>query len=709
MFVESERKISKISRESKPFPPKISKFISNSEFDNEWQEKSIFEQIKETSAILKEKKLHSKNQSFCVLGTTIDASGPNLGQILNKLKGEIITFYDKSHSKLLVSVSNAALTNMVEKEPPKYFKKYVSMIRPLHHNDQLSSSFEILLKESEKFTMIKLIPNTSYEQLEEYDSLVRNFLIANNKQIFGETLKNEGLIFVTIDYKTLQKLLYESDFIYRVSQVPKGISEKISSSKKAIKAIPQSFRAPTKKEMPIITVMDTGLNEIIPLNGLIEVRDGYGTTNFDDDNGDDFGHGTPIACLSTFGEERREPISKIISYKIWSQDKPSDSFLGILDGIKKYKDKSRIFTSSIGFPDAELEDVYELDRVIQRENIAFVCSAGNINPNQIENEIRSGNSYPNYLKKYQVMAPGNAISSIAVGSIAKNNSMRGTPLNSIAHEGDVSPYSCCGTKNEFIFECIKPDFVEHGTNLIYEGASVTTQGINGITSYTKNGKVYSGFVGTSFSSPLLAKKFAEILAKYGKQIQNIETLKAIFALSSIKNQSTCSGYGVPRSFTSCNRDHALFIAEGIIPLFDKTEKKTTTIQSDEIYIKVPNSSIEKITLCIVHSDDYKWDSIPSLSTFIEIDAMKTGSDSLVPPNNDQDSLKKTNVKLLKYSFEKKSMEATWRFRLTPKITKRIPTDYIRRTNVRYGCAILLSRKSNEASKYSVTREVKAVK
>lgn len=709
MFVTPERKIDNIIREPKPFPPKIVEFTSDFTEDVDWKEKNISIQVKETSKILNEKKMRSKNQVFCVLGTNIDSAGPNLGQVLNKLKGEIITFFDKNHTKLLVSVSDDALTDMAEKELPKYFKNYVSMIRPLNYLDQLSVSFEKLLKESEKFTMIKLMPNISQTQLAEYYQMVNNFLSENRKKVFGKTLKDEGLIFTDIDYNTLHKLLDNSDFIYRASQVPIGIAEEIKTTKKAIKAIPQSFRAPTTKEMPIITVMDTGLNEIAPLQGLIELRDGYNMSDYDDDNGDNFGHGTPIACLSTFGEERREPISKIISYKIWSQKNPSDSFLGIIDGIKKYKEKSRIFTSSIGFPDAELEDVYELDRVIQRENIAFICSAGNIASTEIKNEMKRGNMYPRYLKKYPVMAPGNAISSIAVGSVAKNQTMRGTPMNSLVNEGDVSPYSCCGTNNIFLFQCIKPDFVEHGTNLAYDGTSITMQGINGITSYTKNGNISSEFVGTSFSSPLLAKKFAEILAKYGKQIQNIETLKAIFALSASKNTSDCSGYGIPRSFTNCHKDQALFLTEGTIPLFDKTVKKITTYQSDEIYIKVPNSSIEKITICVVHSDDYKWDRIPSLSTFIEINARKTGSDSIVPPNNEQDILKKTNVKILTYSFEKKSMEATWRFRLTPQITKRIPTNYIKNINVRYGCAILLSRKNDESSKYSVTKQVKEVK
>ena len=205
------------------------------------------------------------------------------------------------------------------------------------------------------------------------------------------------------------------------------------------------------------------------------------------------------------------------------------------------------------------------------------------------------------------------------------------------------------------------------------------------------------------------EKFADIDGKYGNQIKNIETIKAVYAISSTSNPLDCSGYGVPNRFLGCDSDHALFLAEGTIPLSDKMEKGKTKIFSDEIFIKVPNSSIEKITLCLVHSDDYGWSNVPSLNTFLTVESRKTGSDSLVDPVNPEDILKKTNVKFLHYSFERKSMEATWRFRIKPELINGLAPKYRKQVSVRYGCAILLSRKKNQTSKYSVTKEVQMTK
>jgi len=212
-----------------------------------------------------------------------------------------------------------------------------------------------------------------------------------------------------------------------------------------------------------------------------------------------------------------------------------------------------------------------------------------------------------------------------------------------------------------------------------------------------------------FSTPLLAKKFVDIDGKYGNQIKNVETIKAIYAISATSNSLDCSGYGTPNRFLGCDFDQALFLAEGNLQLSDKTEKGKTKVYSDEIFIKVPNSSIEKITICLIHSDNYGWNNIPSLNTFLNVEARKTGSDSVIVPTNPDEVDKKTNVKFLHYSFERKSMEATWRFRIKPELISGLAPKYRKQVSVRYGCAILLSRKSNETSKYSVTKQVQMTK
>lgn len=709
LFALVENKVETQERPAgKGFPPTLEEY-EPSDNEKEWIDKPLRDQVEKTASVLKAKTMKGKeDQVFYIIGANTRPAGYEMDQILKKLNAEIISYYDNEHTKILLVATSVALDTMIEKSVPKYLQKYVRMIRPLSLDDQIPESLKKTWGTQSKMVIINIMPNIGKDKQTEYVNQTKNFLNQNNREVFEEALTEDGLVFTELDFNTVEKLLNNSTFVYRIQSVPQGIAESIKTRKIATRAVPLSLEPPEsdKKNLPIVTVMDTGLNPIIPLNDLIEQRDSHGYATPDDDYPNS-GHGTPVACLATFGDGIGKPRSRLISYKIWSNTENRDSFQGMLNGIKKFRDRSRIFTTSIGFPEASLHETYIIDRMIQKENICFVCSAGNIETKDIFSDINSGKQYPHYLHEHSVMSPADAISSLAVGSLVKNKSSRGRLPTSIAPEGSVSPYSCCGTKNTSLFDCIKPDMVEHGHNLLLQKSTVTTHGLSGISSYTKDGKQTYELFGTSFSSPLVSRKIAEIEAKYGAKIKNAETLKSISFVSCISNSSTCSGHGLPISFTGCDIDHALFLAEGEIMLSDKTEKGKQTVYSNEIAIKVPNSSIGTITLCLVHSDDYRWEQIPTLNTYMLVEARKTGSDSLVMPDNIADLNKKTNVKILTYSFEKKSMEATWRFNIIPELTKKIPLKYRKQTTVRYGCAILLSRKKEEFGKSSVTEQIKA--
>ncbi|MGI0010633.1 MAG: hypothetical protein ACREAE_04455, partial [Nitrosopumilaceae archaeon] len=183
----------------------------------------------------------------------------------------------------------------------------------------------------------------------------QKFLNENNREVYEDELIEEGLIFTESDLPIIEKLLDYSTFVYRIHAVPQGIADEIKSKRKkdVIPAIPLSIESVKESELPTIVVMDTGLNPISPLNGLIEQRDSHGFPTNDDDF-PNLGHGTPVSCLATFGDDIGQPRAKLISYKIWSPTQEIDSFQGMIKGIRKYRDRSRIFVTSIGLPSATL-------------------------------------------------------------------------------------------------------------------------------------------------------------------------------------------------------------------------------------------------------------------------------------------------------------------------------------------------------------------
>ena len=82
-----------------------------------------------------------------------------------------------------------------------------------------------------------------------------------------------------------------------------------------------------------------------------------------------------------------------------------------------------------------------------------------------------------------------------------------------------------------------------------------------------------------------------------------------------------------------------------------------------------------------------------------------GNSSLIPPENLEELNSKTNVKMLTYKFDSKSMESMWTFSNRPRITHMILTEDKRSISARFGCAILLTGKSDRKSLKPLTQEI----
>jgi hypothetical protein len=147
------------------------------------------------------------------------------------------------------------------------------------------------------------------------------------------------------------------------------------------------------------------------------------------------------------------------------------------------------------------------------------------------------------------------------------------------------------------------------------------------------------FFGTSFSSPLFIGRIAEIESRYGKQIKNAETLKAIALISCLQSTIACIGFGEAQTFIGCNKYNALWVFEGSMRLPENLDKNKNSgfnyrnIYWDELKVEVP-PNIKKISICLVHSDDYQRIFFPSLHTYLRVRAVKeTNNTEQIPVNS----------------------------------------------------------------------------
>ncbi len=726
IFVKSEtyghKKVKRAAWPARPFEEIDYEPIEDDE--EEWVSKEMKEQITSTILDIKTKQLRDNEKAYVVLGVTAKfipnekypsrirkrVFYPNMLTVLKRLSAEVLAYLNAEHTRLLISCPFSKLTEIVEKE--KYARKYfegVKRISPLLLGEQVSKS---LRQDSEwanisKDIVIQLIPNLPTDKRKEYANTVIEHLKKTDAD--ATSYDNTDFIIANLRQEPTRQLLQASNFVFRVSEIPKGFVEKINLTTKkkrahksqSIRGTASSMKLQKSKyeKLPIICLLDSGVNDIPQLNDLLVAQDGH--RRFPDFN-DDYrkhGHGTPIAYLAIFGEDSSIPKARVISYKIYS-DKDRRLFPeGYRLAILKYSsvvnpNRSRIFLSSIVFEKYDDGITAAIDRWIQENNICVVLAAGNIDTKIVSDYAFRGIPCSSYICNHPIQDPAQAVNAVAVGAIAKKEAP-----NSISRRNELSPFTTCGTTNGRLYQCPKPEFVQHGGNCCKDGTEL------GVESFSKNGAKVNDLIGTSFSAPIFAHNLAEIYAKYSDKFENAETLKAIALASSSGSLNGCMGFGETKSFSSCNDLQALVCSEGKIPLPDTiTEEHFRTYYKAKISIAIPKF-VNSIKMFLVHSDNNYRVPIPCLNTYLKVRAEKTAREyGYVELRNPDEVEKKSHMKVFQWAFQTQSMEGTWDFYITPEVTADMLAEHRKATTIRYGCVFLVNSRS-PARRIPLTEEM----
>jgi hypothetical protein len=642
-------------------------------------ERKLEEKFRATTSAIGRKEIKDPEKVYFVIEIDKGTRPGKRNDLIERLSARVHDFLDERHNTILISIPASLTKQYAEKELPLPIKEPLLNIRELRYDEQVSKG---VLEDSKwenlpKAIIVHMIPNIDETTAEKYLKEVEEYFRKTNQDIIWVAEPKQGMLLANLKRAPAEDLLKRTNIVYRLEALPTGTATDSVGRKFRVKGKTSSLAGnwsfPSIDRLPIVCIPDTGVSSIQRLSGVIYERNKEAC--FDDvEDSDPEGHGTPIACLVSFGEDGATARARIISHKIYSDQIPDASFEGMLKAVELYASKCRIFTSSIVFDEDALSAYAKLDELIQRRNICFISSAGNIPPER----MNSSGHYPSYIRDFPVLYPAQNPNVIGVGAITRKEKN-----GSIAPKNALSPFTRCGKSLHRLYDSKKPDIVEHGGNICHDG---NKEGI-GVASFRKTGQPTDTFVGTSFSAPLVAGRLSEIVAKYGTQVNNAETLKAILFMSCDNREADCFGNGVPHQFLSVTEDKAVLVFEGSIHLSDLTSPRVGTEYYSKISVPVP-AGVKEIDMCLVHSDDYTV-SEPTLDTYLHVRAKKTGRRSVVPSNNKEEEDRREYVKFLKWSFERKSMEGRWDFEIVPKTSEFIDDSTMKNIKVRYGCVILL--------------------
>ncbi|WP_218015537.1 S8 family peptidase [Eremococcus coleocola] len=258
-------------------------------------------------------------------------------------------------------------------------------------------------------------------------------------------------------------------------------------------------------KLPIVTVLDSGVNFPEGLEPLILHHWTDGSS------GGDSEHGTKVASRVAFKyicdqlpSTKITPRTRIIDCNILDGSVPVNVFIKrIQNAVATFCDISKIYNLSANASSPIEGDEmsilgYELDALQLKRNVQFVISAGNhqlwSTESCLEDILDDDDS--------RVSAPADSMLSVVVGATSGE-----THPNSLSAINEVSSYSRIGSGfNGFS----KPDLTAYGGCITCIAGSVSVPEDKYSLLLDKNGQLTPD-AGTSFTAPVVAGDFAEIL------------------------------------------------------------------------------------------------------------------------------------------------------------------------------------------------------
>jgi hypothetical protein len=648
-------------------------------------ERKLDRKFRNTVSKIRCKDIKDPEAVYLVVEFSKESSDNKKNGVIQKLDAKVHDYLDKKHNTALVSVSASFAKRYERRNLPIGTKEPLIDIRELKLDEQISKGIRKVpeWETTPRSILVHTIPNVDVETTQKYVGEVAKYLKLSQQYISWSNPK-QGMLLANLQKTSAETLLEKTNVVYKLEPLPLGIATSIIAKKPTLRSAKPASLTPIAElgqvtSLPLVCVADTGLNNISQLSHVTAARSKENDFATPDDS-DANGHGTPISYLVSFGEEGKVPRARIISHKIYSEGIPNVAFDGMFNAIDTYAPNCRIFTSSITFSDEDSEALLaysKLDRLIQEKNICFVSAAGNL-----PYDLTTLRNYPRSVLNSPVLFPAQNAHVIGVGAIARKEK-----TGAIAPRDSLSPFTRCGKTLSQLYSAQKPDAVEHGGNICPDGDST---GI-GVVSYKKTGEKADSFIGTSFSAPLVAGHLAEIIAKYGNEIRNCEAFKALLFLSCSHRDIAGFGNGLPARFLSAESNQAVFLFEGSVKLSDFSTKGKWTEFYSQVSVPVP-AATKLIEMCLVHSDNFSL-SEPSLDTYLRVRARKSGSNSIVEPDNQEEQNKVQYVKFYRWTFKSRSMQAAWDFEIVPVTSRFIDDKNKKNITVRYGCAVLLSAPS----------------
>ena len=258
------------------FPQPIpTKFEADGDGDLEYDSKGLHDQVKSTSSSMETRTIRYEDEIFYQIYPTAHLSNAKINEVLARLGAEIVDI-DVKTQEFVARGSSTQLAKYADKKKlPKLFLENIRRIRPIPIKQQIPEHARRIIAK-DRAAIFGIMPNNTPEMQKKYRELLVTYLRDIRTSQFV-SLDEAGLVFAKIDLPQILRFLQQSTFVHFVAPVPQGITSeikpKISKTRSTISTMPPTIKSDT---MPVVAVLDSGVNRIRQLNDVIVDTDSHG-------------------------------------------------------------------------------------------------------------------------------------------------------------------------------------------------------------------------------------------------------------------------------------------------------------------------------------------------------------------------------------------------------------------------------------------------
>jgi hypothetical protein len=185
------------------------------------------------------------------------------------------------------------------------------------------------------------------------------------------------------------------------------------------------------EDLPLVGIIDTGVDARTPLAPLIVAGYDYTGTNATEDNED---HGTAVAALAVLGNRpyqsdyrgNIEADARIISVKVMNQSPSPLMDSTVINAIRRVKqdyERIKIFVLTIThdnhkrYNDPISDYAYQLDKLAHELEVLIFISVGNL---PADNDLVNYNLSYHDQEKTNLQCPSESMNNVSVGAYADN-------------------------------------------------------------------------------------------------------------------------------------------------------------------------------------------------------------------------------------------------------------------------------------------------